>query len=431
MPKKATPLTDTHIRKAKPKDKPYSLSDGGGLELQIKPNGTKAWRFRYYRPDGRRNMMGLGSYPDVSLTAARKMATELRGQVAQGIDPAEQKKQQREALKAQALENSRKNNPRFAHVFEEWYAIHSKRWSDSNAERMYNRGKLHLVSAIGDIPIKSLTRDHFFTILEQLEAKGIAETRNRVKQMAQQIMDYAMAKGYRTDNPVASISNNAFSPPKPKPRAHTTDPATLQAILRAFEGYKGDASVRAALRVLPHLPLRAKELVGLSWEEVDLKARMIWLPGERMKKDRPYRCTISDAVYEILKEQHERFGELSPYVFPSPRTLARHIAPESLGNALRKMGFKNVQSVHGFRHTAATLLNEKGFDSNLVRVQLSHKLENAIEATYNRADYIKQRREMMEEWSRYLEALKQASPAELSKFIVNGLEGERDAPEDA
>ncbi len=419
MPRKVKPLTDVQIRKAKPKDKAYVLRDGDGLELHIKPGGAKLWRLRYRRPDGRRNMLALGRYPDITLTTARKLAAEARALVEQGIDPAEQRKAAREEAKAKAREHDQVHNPPFSRLFDEWFEIKAKSWSDANARKMLGRGRKHLVAHLGDKPVRSLTRDDFFAILECIDREGHAETRNRVKQMAFQIMDYALTKGYRSDNPVASITNQAFSKSKPKNRAHTTDPKALRAILRDIERHRGDASIRAALRLLPHLPLRASELAGLRWSEVDLKARMIAIPKERMKKERPYKTFISSYVYEVLTEQYERFGGISEYVFPSQHTMLKPINPESLGNALRKKGYKDTQSVHGFRHTMMTLLNEMGYDRHLVRIQLSHRLENETEAVYNKADYLRQRQQMMEDWSQWLEALKRADESELHRFVLS------------
>ncbi|WP_294946904.1 integrase arm-type DNA-binding domain-containing protein [Sulfurivirga sp.] len=410
MPKQTVPLTDARIRKAKPKEKAYTLYDGDGLELHIRPSGSKRWRFRYYRPDdGRRTMMSLGAYPDVSLQQAREMAAEQRGLLAQGIDPVQHRDSEMARLRAEKETQRRETNPTFSELFERWYREREKQWKPAHARDIWQRMEKHILPYLGAVPVRELTIQQFLEVLKRIEATGRVETMKRVLQYCNGVMRYGVTFGLCPANPLNDLDRSVFRKAEKGNYPHTTDPAILRQILRAIDEYAGDMAVRSALQLQPHVFLRPRELAHMRWEEVNFEAGQIEIPAERMKKKRDHVVPMSQWVRARLEELYGIYGEVSPYVFPSPRSMHRPISEQSLNAGLNRMGFKGIQSAHGFRHTASTLLNERGYNSEWVEMQLAHVDRNTVRGTYNKAQHLAGRRQMMEDWSQWLLSLKESA----------------------
>ena len=407
MARKTKPLSDVGIRRAKVPDgkRDLTLYDGDGLTVRVLPSGSKTFYLEYKHPHTRKNRrMKLGRFGDLSLSQARKMASEARALLSHGIDPAEHYKAMAEAKAAER----RAANPTLRELAERWHREKSPSWATGHARDIWQRLEKHLLPYIGNVPVKELTLQHFLSVLKRIEEKGRIDTLKRIRQYADGIMRYAVTFGLAPHNPLSDLDNRIFRKADPKNYPHVTDPAELRGILLAIDEYRGDKAIHAALQMLPHVALRPGELARLEWEQIDFDRRLIDIPAHIMKKKRPHLVPMSDWVYEHLQGLYALWGDTSPYVFPSPRTLTRPISEQSLNAAMSRIGFKGIQCAHGFRHTASTLLNEMGFNGDWVEMMLAHLDKNSIRGTYNKAQYIEERARMMQHWSRWLVNLKES-----------------------
>lgn len=241
-------------------------------------------------------------------------------------------------------------------------------------------------------------------VLKIIEQAGILETMRRVKQYANRIFKFGIGFGYCETNPVANLPDDIFQKVDKGNYAHTTDTKVLTQILKAIDSYQGDISTVKALQLQPYVFLRSKELAGIRWAEIDLEAGVIEIPADRMKKKRAHLVPITKQVLNIIEFMRPLSGDCD-YLFPSPRTKARPIGEQTLNPALHRLGFKDIQTFHGFRHTASTMLNEMGFMGDVIEKQLAHE-QSGVRAVYNKAQYLPQRKEMMQAWANYLDGLK-------------------------
>ncbi|MBE0470364.1 MAG: tyrosine-type recombinase/integrase [Methyloprofundus sp.] len=396
-------FTDTWIKKLKASEKPITKSDMAckGLYIKITPAGSKKWLYRYH-VGKQSKWLTLGDYPATSLAQARAKVLEQEKLKQSGIDPIEERKQVKAVQQQQAqIESTRIS---FSQVAKLWLEQMHKTKSFKYVEDIGQRIEKHLLPKIGEFNIDEINTRQLIQAFKSIEQTGRLETLKRIQQYANKIFLFGIGAGYCDNNPTANVSRDLFAKPDKGHYAHTTESKVLAQILRALDDYAGDISTVKALQMQPYVFLRSVELAAIRWDEIDLDRGVIEISAERMKKKRPHLVPISAPVREIIETMRPISGD-SEYLFPSPKTLARPINEQSLNAGMHRMGFKNIQTFHGFRHTASTLLNEMGYMGDVIEKQLAHE-QRGVRAVYNKAQYLAQRTEMMNGWADYLNSLK-------------------------
>ena len=397
------PLTDTRVRalyaKAQKDEKVGKESDGGGLNFQE----GRYWRLSY-RFNGKQKTLALGVYPSVSLKAARLARDKAKELLAQGIDPSEKRKQDKE--EAQRIEQEAVCT--FEAVAREWFAKKTTALSADYRKQVLSRLENHLFPYIDNKPFAELKPADILKAVRVTEARGSVEQAHRLCQLAGKVCRYARVSGYVEFDIAAGLTEALAVIPQATHRAALTDPEEVGELLRAIDAYSGDLSIKYALRLLPYVFVRSQELRGAEWDEFDFDKELWTIHAGRMKMRRQHVVPLSRQVVKLLHELREWTGH-GRLVFPSPFSATRCISDMGLLNALRRMGYgKGEMSVHGFRGTASTLLNECGkFRHDVIEAQLAHGEKNAVRAAYNHAEYMPERRTMMQEWADMLDAMRE------------------------
>ena len=396
MPKRITPLTDTKVRTIKPAEKPKKLFDGGGLFLLVTPTGGKLWRLKY-RFGGIEKLLALGAYPQTSLADARQKRDDARALMLNGVDPRDIKKAQKAA--------GAQENETFEVIAREWHTKFSASWAASHSNKIIRRFELYVFPWLGDRQIKSITAPDLLTVLRRIEAKGTLDTAHRTRQNCGQVFRYAVATGRAERDPSADL-RGAIPPASGKHMATITDPKEIAGLLRSIDDYRGSIVTRCALQLAPLFFVRPGELRHAEWSEFNLDAAEWRIPAEKMKAGVLHIVPLSRQALGVLREIHPLTGH-GRYVFPSPRTDSRPMSSNAILSALRRMGFaKDEMSGHGFRSMASTLLNEQGWNRDAIERQLAHAERNSVRAAYNYAEFMSERKKMMQAWSDYLFAIK-------------------------
>lgn len=396
------PLTDLQCRTAKPRAKPYKLGDSLGLFLLVQPAGGKLWRLKY-RIAGREKKLSLGTYPEVSLADARTGRDYARKLIAKGKDPSLEKQRR----KARALIDSENT---FEVVAEEYIEKRcrdgDRPWSD--ATRTKAEWLLaELKPSLGRIPVADIIPSDILAAVRKIEARGKLESARRALQFTGSVLRHAVATARLTSDPSRDLKG-ALLAPKVTHRAAILDPVEFGALLRAIEGYDGNASTLLALRLAPHVFQRPGELRKAEWSEIDLEAAVWTIPAEKMKMRRPHAVPLSRQAVAILEEARALAHPADQWVFPSVRTPARPISENTLNAALRRLGYsKDQATAHGFRSTAATLLNESGkWSPDAIERALAHSDKDTVRAAYHRGQHWQERVAMAQWWSDYLDTLR-------------------------
>ena len=391
------PLTDTHIRSLKPEAKPRKYFDGGGLFLYVPINGSKLWRMAY-RYDGKSKLLSFGDYPAVSLKDARGRRDEAKGLLAKGIDPSAQKK----AAKREQVTAERDS---FENIALDWHRTRLAGFSEKHQGTALYRLNTYILPIIGKKHIARLEAPEILALVKSIEDKGNHETARRVLQIIGQVFRFAIAMCKIKHNIVADL-HGALRPRKVTHRAAVLEKEKVAQLLMAIDDYAGYFPLVCALKLAPMLFVRPTELRCATWQEFDLDAAEWRIPAERMKMRRTHIVPLSRQALAILKELKKFSGE-GQYLFPSMRTETRPISDATMLNALRRMGYqKHEMSVHGFRSIASTLLNELGYNRDWIERQLAHGDSNGVRAAYNYAEYLPERKRMMQEWSDFLDGLR-------------------------
>lgn len=392
-------LTDTAIRKAAPRDKPYKLSDGGGMYLEVMPTGAKYWRLKY-RMTGKEKRFALGVYPMVSLASARQGREEARKQLVQGVDPSAAR-QEAKQTKAEVIAIAAVT---FETVGREWMGRQEVAEVTANKTRWIL--ETFLFPEIGSRPISEIIPRELLAALRKIEESGKLETAKRAKIKAGQIFRYAVLEGKAKTDPTTSL-RGALKPPKNRHHAAITDPVKVGELLRAIDGFTGQPVTLAALKLAPLVFVRPGELRQAEWTEIDLDGAMWRIPPERMKMNAAHLVPLSKQVLLILRELHPLTGT-GRYVFPGLRSASRPISENTVNAALRRLGYSNDEMTgHGFRSLAATRLNEMGWNSDAIERQLAHAESNKVREAYTHAaQYLDERKRMMQVWADYLGALR-------------------------
>jgi integrase len=398
------PLTDTSIKNAKPQTKPRRLFDGGGLYLEVSPAGGKWWRLKY-RIAGKEKRLSFGVYPDVGLKEARNRRDAARKLLADGVDPAANRK----AINSAQVERSTNS---FEVVAREWYAKYSPGWAVSHASRIHRVLERDLFPWMGGRPIAEVTAPELLSVVRRIENRGALETAHRALGNCSQVFRYAVATG-RCDRDPSGDLRGALPPFKGNHFAATTEPLRLAEILRVLDGYQGTLPVQCALRLAPMLFVRPGELRKAEWKEIDLSSAEWRYTVTKTKI--PHIVPLCRQAVEILRELQPLTGQ-GQFVFPGARTSRRPMSENAVLAAMRRMGIsKEEMSGHGFRAVARTILDEVlGVRPDLIEHQLAHAVRDPLGRAYNRTEHLPERRRMMQQWADYLDKLKKAGPAIIS-----------------
>lgn len=390
------PLTDTAIRNAKAKKKPYKLSDEKGLYLLVNKAG-KYFRFDY-RYAGKRKTIALGVYPDVKLADAREKRDDSRRLLQNYVDPAQYRKETKAMQKEQAVNS-------FEAVAQEWFTKNKHIWTEGHSKTIIRRLELNIFPWLGTRPVAAITAPELLAALRRIESRGALETAHRVKQICGQVLRYAIATGRAERDPSADL-RGALPPTKSKQMATIIDPKKIGELLRAIDGYEGHLITKCALRLAPLVFVRPGELRQAEWSEINYEQAEWKIPAEKMKMGFPHIVPLATQAVELLKEIEPLTGR-GRYVFPSLRTTERPMSNNTVLAALRRLGYaKEEMSSHGFRAMASTVLHEQGWLSDIIERQLAHTERNSIKAAYNHAQHLPERRKMMKAWADYLDKLK-------------------------
>jgi integrase len=392
------PLRDLTVRKAKPASKPRKLSDGGGLHVLIQPTGSKLWRLAY-RFGGKQKTLALGVYPTVSLEEARRQREEARKLLARSIDPSVQRKAARHAG----------TDGTFRTVAEE---VIAKQEREGRAQATLTKKRWLLdfaFTAFGDRPVADITARELLALLREIEGRELYETARRLRSTCGMVFRYAIATGRAERDPSMDLRGALTTPPV-NHRATVVDPVAIGALLRAIDGFDGQPTTHAALRLAPYVFVRPGELRRAEWRKFDLDGAVWGIPAEKMKMRRLHRVPLARQPLAILRELQEITGN-GPWLFPSVRTLARPISENTLNAALRRLGYSSEEMcIHGFRSMASSRLNEMGrWNPDAIERQLAHQEANAVRRAYTHAaEFWPERVRMMRAWADYLDELRES-----------------------
>jgi integrase len=390
------PLSDIQVKTAKPAEKPLRLFDGGGMYLEISPTGGKLWRMKY-RFEGKEKRLSFGIYPGVSLREARDRREEARKQLAQGIDPAAQKKALK-AAKAEVNANS------FEVVAREWFDKFKTTRTEGHTSKIIARLERDIFPWLGAQPIASISAPDVLAVLRRIEDRGAIETAHRAKGDISMVMRYGISTGRATRDPCPDLKG-ALAPSVPRHFAAIVEPKEVGSFLRTMDGYTGTLMVRVALKLAPLLFCRPGELRHMKWSQIDLEAAEWRYTASKTKTD--HLVPLARQAVDSLREIHPLTGR-HEYVFAGydPK---RPMSGNTVNAALRRMGFDTQREItgHGFRAMARTILAEQlHVKPEVIEHQLAHKVADPLGAAYNRTKFLKERKEMMQQWADYLDKLR-------------------------
>jgi integrase len=389
MPKS---LSDAKVRNAKPKTKPYKIADSGGLFLLVMPNGSKYWRLKYFF-GGKEKTLALGVYPDIALADARDRRAQAKRLLAAGDDPGEAKKQAKHLAVLKTANT-------FEAIAREWYGQRVHEWSPKTAGMVQDRLDRHILPKLDYRPIAEINAPEVLAVLRVVEESGALEMARRVSHIISQVFMYAIATGRAERNPVNDL-RGALKTPVVSHRAYLRE-ADLPDYLQKLETYIGTPLTKLALQLLLLTFVRTTELRAAEWKEIDWDKAEWRIPAERMKVREEHIVPLSRQAVTVLRELEQHSGT-RPYVFPSETNPATFMSENTMLYALYRMGYRSRATGHGFRSTASTILNEHGFRPDVIERQLAHRERNSVRAAYNHAQYLPERREMMQWWADFLD----------------------------
>jgi integrase len=406
-------LTDTRIRTTRPKEKAFKLSDGGGMYLLITPDGRRYWRLDY-RFAGKRRTLALGVYPIVSLSNARARREDARALLAKNVDPSSAKQAAKRAAKLASADT-------FEAVAREWIDKQHRGHAPRYRALLLARLEADVFPEIGSRPVANIEAPEVLAALGKVEKRGPIETARRLRQTCGQVFRYAIVTGRAKYDPAATLKGALGSPGRP--RGHTAMAlGEVPNFLDALRAYDGDPRTRVALRLMVLTFARTTELRGASWSEFEnLEAEEPqWrIPAERMKMKREHIVPLAPQAVTLLSELRALPGsQASTFLFPSP-SREGYMSNNTMLYALYRMGYHGRATVHGFRAMASTALNEMGFRPDVIERQLAHQEQNSVRAAYNRAEYLRERRAMMNHWADYLDGFASGNVVSLKSTPVN------------
>jgi integrase len=389
-------LTALQVKSAKPKDKQYKLTDGGGLYLLVMPNGSKYWRYDYRFV--KRKTLSLGVYPELSLSEARNLHAEAKQKVKNGIDPTHERKVTR-LMKDMSSENT------FKAIAEEWFVRQMENKSEGHKARTRRLLEKDLYPSLGHFAIDAIMPIEVLAALRTIETRSV-DLAHRALQTCSLIFKYAIVTSRLINDPTQSLSG-AIKTAQTVHRAAIVEPVELGALLRAIDEYVGSPIVCAALKLSPILFQRPGEIRHMEWSEINWEDFRWEIPAEKMKMRQPHIVPLPHQAITTLKAIHSLTGN-GKYVFPSARGRSRPLSDNGVRVALRSMGFDKEQiTPHGFRATARTILDERlRYRVDVIEAQLAHSVKDVNGRAYNRTTFLEERTEMMQAWADYLDKLK-------------------------
>ncbi len=391
-------LTTQRLRSAEPRLHPYRLSDGKGLALQVMPNGAKAWRFRY-RFERREKMISLGLYPAVPLEAARRLRDEARDTLERGTDPSAERRMRK-----------RHETQTFGVIAEDWLeklSVDVKHGKRARATLKRSRWLLtrYLIPRLGRRPIRVIQPSELLVVLKQMELRGLRNAPRRALQKCGQLFRYAVGLGAAERDITADLAG-LLERVTTEHHAAITDPRQLGRLLRSIDRFDSNTVTGIALRLAPLVFVRPVELATAEWVHIDLRIAEWRIPAERMKMRRPHLVPLSRQALALLRAAHN-LSPGGPYVFPATRDWSQPMCASALNSALRRLGYRHDEmTAHGFRTTASTFLSELGYREDVIERQLAHSMRGRLRSIYNHAQYLSERREMMQAWADYLEQVR-------------------------
>ena len=368
------------------------------MYLEIFPNGAKSWRLKY-RIAGKEKRVVFGTYPLLSLAEARQKRSEAKKLLLEGGDPSQQK-QDIKAAKILAVNNS------FELIALEWHEHKKPSWSKGYATDILEYLKKDIFPHIGKRPIADINAKEMLDVFRKMEKRGVLDKLKKTRQACRQIFTYAVISDRAGHNPVSDLVG-VLKAPKQKHFPHLSV-TELGEFHRQLEQYSGSKITQIATQLLMLTGLRTIELRSAEWTEIDFEKRLWQIPVARMKMKRPHMVPLSDEALRLLEELRVITGGFR-FIFPGRNDSRKSMSEASINQVIKKIGYAGRATGHGFRHTLSTILHEQGFDSAWIETQLAHADRNTIRGTYNHAQYLDGRREMMQWYADYLNKLKNES----------------------
>lgn len=394
-------LTDTKIRNSKPAEKPYKLQDGQGLYLDVRPSGSKIWRYRYWITPERDGIFTIGEYPMVTLSEARRSREWAREQVKQGLNPTH-------AKEAERMRRMGEHANTFELVAREWIEQNKAHWSANYLRQVETFMKRDVYSKIGALPIRLVTAAHLLGIIREVEKRGAQSIAVLIRQWSGAVFRYAVATLRADSDPAAALTGAIKrAPVRHNPPLSKDEIPKFLELTGSYGGYRGTV---IALKLMLYTFVRTVELRKAEWEEIDLDAAEWRVPRERMKMAKKMKAgethivPLSRQAVELLRELHTLSGGRK-FLFPNLRSPDTCMTATTINRALERMGYAGKFSGHGFRSTASTLLHEMGWRSDVIERQLAHSERDKVRAAYNHAEYMPERREMMQAWADWVDGL--------------------------
>lgn len=392
------PLNDRQVRSAVPREAPYKLGDSGGLFLLVTPAGGRVWRFKY-RHTGREKLLTIGPYPRVGLAAARLRRDQAKEQLSEGKDPSLEKQSQKRAAKEAVVHT-------FEQIAREWHETQKHDWTEAYARQVLVRLEVDVFPELGQQQIGSIEPKEMLRVLKRVEARGVLETTRRLKQYCSAIFRYAIACDYCRHDPAAPLRGALKAPPRPVHHLALPKDAVGEFLSKLHE-YDGELETRLAIKLAMLTVVRTKELRAAEWREfehLDDANRALWrVPAERMKMREVHLVPLPRQAIQRLSELRELSGR-SKFLFPS-RGREGFMSNNTMLYGLYRLGYHGRTTTHGFRRLFSTEANENGFEADWVERQLAHDERNKVRSAYNAAQYLPQRREMLQWWADHLDKL--------------------------
>ncbi len=386
------PLSDIKVRNAKPTDKQFKITDGEGMYLLVHPNGGKYWRLKY-KFAGKEKILALGTYPTVSLLEARDKRFIAKKQIAEGIDPSQEKREQK-LQRIVSAENS------FENIAREWHQKNISKWKPKHARNILKRLETDIVPVIGFRPINQITAPELLLTIQKIEKRGAIDIAHRALQTSGQIFRFAISSGRATHDISADLRGALI--PKTTTHHAKIEEDELPEFLKKLENYDGEYQTKMAFKFLILTFVRTIEVRGSRWEEINFDKKEWHIPPGRMKMKEKHIVPLSKQALAILKEMQKINGN-HECIFPSKQSPGKIMSENTLLGAIYRMGYHSRVTVHGFRSTASTILNENGFNRDHIERQLAHGERDKVRAAYNHAQYLPERKVMMQWWADFLD----------------------------
>jgi len=394
-------LSAIAVRNAKPKEKPYKLSDGKGLYLHVAQSGKKTWRYRF-KLAGRASTVVLGEYPEMSLEQSRASRLKTRNLVKEGKNPSHVRRQRKQAeiAKAEAAKQNNKNT--FEFVALEWISQQEERWSHDHATAVLNSLRNNVFPIIGDHPMDTITPPMILQVIQPIEKRGTLEIASKVLQRMAAVFRYAVQTGKATYNPAGDMRGVLKSRKVTHRAALTID--ELPKFLKDLSAGDIHITTKLALQFTILTAARSGEVRGATREEIDLENKLWRIPAARMKMDSPHIVPLSRQAIAIIERAGKLWGT-EGLLFPGIRQGSKQLSENTMLYALYRLGYHSRATVHGFRATFSSIANESGFEGDVIEKALAHEERNRVRAAYHRSEYIEQRKELMQWWADLLTQL--------------------------